>query len=371
MPGVTLNLSKRGVSVSAGPQGAKFTAGTSGMRATAGVPGTGLFYTKKIGGRGRGGGRRGAGGGGGGGRLTAAERREHAAAAEQAAALERLDLGFLERLRTPADERWFVDAAAAFVRGDREAAYQHAAKADRGADAAWLAGTLAMDRGDQAAAMRHFGEAWRRRATLGQLFERYGVGAVMDLAVTGDVRARVTADERGLLLVRAELAQAAGDEQAAVDLVRLLLERMPEDPVVRLSLAELLIGDRFDELVGDPDRPLPAEPRLSARRRAVLEEVVGLAAGIENETAVHTALLHFSAVALASLGLLDAARERLTLVLRRTAGRPEELLRDARLLRAVIHEADGRRAAARKDLERLYAEDPRFPTVARRLGLRG
>ena len=193
----------------------------------------------------------------------------------------------------------------------------------------------------------------------------------MDLAVTDDVRARVEADERGLLLVRAELAQVAGDEAAAAALVRKLLERMPEDPVVRLSLAELLVADRYEELVGDPDRVPSAEPRLSSRRRAACEEVVGLAAGVENETAVHTALLHFSAVALASLGLLDAARERLTLVLRRAADRPEDLLRDARLLRAVLHEATGRRAAARKDLERLYAEAPRWPTVARRLGLRG
>ena len=41
-PGLTLNLSKGGVSVSAGPRGAKFTVGTSGTRATVGLPGTGL-----------------------------------------------------------------------------------------------------------------------------------------------------------------------------------------------------------------------------------------------------------------------------------------------------------------------------------------
>jgi len=71
-PGVTLNLSKRGASISAGPQGAKLTAGTSGARATAGIPGSGLFYTKKLGGSRR----RGRGGGGG----RAAARRELAPA---------------------------------------------------------------------------------------------------------------------------------------------------------------------------------------------------------------------------------------------------------------------------------------------------
>jgi len=46
-PGVTLNISKRGISFSVGPRGAKVTAGTSGTRATVGLPGSGLFYTKK------------------------------------------------------------------------------------------------------------------------------------------------------------------------------------------------------------------------------------------------------------------------------------------------------------------------------------
>jgi hypothetical protein len=48
LPGVTLNLTKRGLSASFGPRGAKITVGTSGSRATVGLPGTGLFYTTKL-----------------------------------------------------------------------------------------------------------------------------------------------------------------------------------------------------------------------------------------------------------------------------------------------------------------------------------
>ena len=44
VPGLTLNLSKKGVSVSAGRKGTKFTFGRR-RRATFGIPGTGLFWT--------------------------------------------------------------------------------------------------------------------------------------------------------------------------------------------------------------------------------------------------------------------------------------------------------------------------------------
>lgn len=45
LPGVTLNLSKSGVSVSAGVRGAKVTVGKNGVRQTVGLPGTGLSHT--------------------------------------------------------------------------------------------------------------------------------------------------------------------------------------------------------------------------------------------------------------------------------------------------------------------------------------
>jgi hypothetical protein len=48
LPGVRVNLGKKGVSVSTGVKGANMTAGTSGVRLTAGLPGTGLSYTHKV-----------------------------------------------------------------------------------------------------------------------------------------------------------------------------------------------------------------------------------------------------------------------------------------------------------------------------------
>ncbi len=46
LPGVRLNLGKRGASVSVGARGALLTFGKRGTRATVGIPGTGLSYCR-------------------------------------------------------------------------------------------------------------------------------------------------------------------------------------------------------------------------------------------------------------------------------------------------------------------------------------
>lgn len=45
LPGITLNLSKRGISLSCGTRGANLTFGKSGVRKTVGLPGTGMNYS--------------------------------------------------------------------------------------------------------------------------------------------------------------------------------------------------------------------------------------------------------------------------------------------------------------------------------------
>ena len=46
LPGITLNLSKKGVSTSVGVKGARVTVGHGQTRITAGLPGTGLSHTQ-------------------------------------------------------------------------------------------------------------------------------------------------------------------------------------------------------------------------------------------------------------------------------------------------------------------------------------
>ena len=60
----------------------------------------------------------------------------------------------------------------------------------------------------------------------------------------------------------------------------------------------------------------------------------------------------------------------LTAALRRRKDRPEALMHALRYERADVYEALGQRSRARKDFERLYAEDAGYADVAARLGLR-
>lgn len=62
-PGLSVNLSKGGLSLSAGVRGARVTFGRRGVRRTVGIPGTGISYTETSGGSGAGSGGQRQGGG--------------------------------------------------------------------------------------------------------------------------------------------------------------------------------------------------------------------------------------------------------------------------------------------------------------------
>jgi predicted Zn-dependent protease len=59
----------------------------------------------------------------------------------------------------------------------------------------------------------------------------------------------------------------------------------------------------------------------------------------------------------------------LTLANRRRKDRPDELMRQIRYDRALLYEQVGRKADARREMERLYAEAPGFPDLRKRLRL--
>ena len=334
-PGVTLNLSKSGGSLSFGPRGAKFTIGPRGKRATVGIPGTGLFYTTTLP-SGRSGGRRSAS--------------YSAPAVPTVRPEDRLTLGFFKRLITPDDEEALVDGCRELVLGNEEKALKHLEKAVHLADGAYLAGFLALKQQRLEEAATYLVTAAEKHSRLGRYFSKYGISATMSLPITDEVSAHVGPDLRGVLLGLVEVYQRQERWEDAIACLERLQRLEPDDVVVKLSLAELLLDAR----PGDKN---------------VYRKVVRLAEGIENETPVHTSLLLYKARALRGLSLLDAARETLTGALRRRKGRSEELLRALRYERALVYEDLGQRRRARSELEKLYAEDPDYEDVAARLGL--
>jgi len=118
----------------------------------------------------------------------------------------------------------------------------------------------------------------------------------------------------------------------------------------RLSLAELLI-----------------EKEAQNGGQAVYRKVMQLAEGVENETAVHTALLLYKAQALRGLGFLDGALEVLSEAGKRKKDRSDELLKALRYERALVYEGLRQDRKARAEWEKLYAEDPDYEDVAAKL----
>jgi len=334
-PGMTVNLSKSGGSLSLGPRGAKITRGFRGDRATIGIPGTGLFYTSKLANE----------------ESARSERSSSSAAAiDESPTEERLTLGFFKRLVTPAEEEALVDGCRELFLGEEEKALAMLERAVHLADGLYIAGVVALNLGRLEEAARYLTGAAERHRELGRTLSRYGIEASMNLPITDEVVASLDPDLRGVLLALVEVHQRRKRWPDAIACLEKLQSLEPDDVVVKLSLAELLLEARPDD-------------------KESCERILLLAEGVENETPVHGALLLYKARALRALGLPEAAREALTKALRRKKDRPDELLQALRYDRALVYEELGRRKEARRDFERLYAEAPGYEDVAERLGL--
>lgn len=334
-PGVTLNLSKSGASVSVGPRGAKLTAGPSGARATGGIPGTGLFYTEKL------------------GTPERKKRRSHkgggARPREEPEVDGPLDPGFFERVFLDDEHEALIDGCREIIRGHTEEALDFLSRSDD-PDACFLEAALCIKTGEFERALVRLETAARSSASLGQSLARHDISVRVSLPITEEISARVQLDERGLLLTRVEALQLAGQTEAAVPLLEELLLLEPDDVVVKLSLAELLMEN---------------DSRSTESVRRVME----LTDGVENDSPICSGLMLYRARALNHLELHEAARTVCTAALRRKKDRELDLLNTIRYERALAYEGIGQARRCRSDLERIYATDADFMDVAERLGV--
>ena len=140
----------------------------------------------------------------------------------------------------------------------------------------------------------------------------------------------------GIYLVLAEICQRQNRVEDALACLRRLRESVPEDVVVMLSLAELL------------------------SESGQHEEVIELLAGLQNRDYLHAGCLLYLGKAFRAKGLYEAAATIFTQALRRKKERPAGLLQQIRYERGCTYLELGRKASARRDLERLYAENPNF-----------
>lgn len=341
-PGVRLNLSKGGVSVSAGPRGAQFTMGTSGTRATAGLPGTGLHYTvlnphRKIKG------------------LAAGATQTNSIPVTGTAQVRTPKMSWLQRLTLGGDSKQFINGWQAWGKGDITAALacfnDVSAVSNAGADAAWSAGILYTQREDYVRAIACLQRALKTPAALGKAFKEHGFTPKVQVPVTPEIVATMLPSAQSASLLLAEVQQSIDDHPAALATLNLVLPNQASaaiDPVMLAAFGELA---------------------LESQDANAIHRFNTLAAAIENDSAIHTVVMYYRAQGLVNQNLHSAALALLTPALRRTKDRSTGLLLNIRFLRAEVYGALGRKALARKDLERIYAEDPSFEGIRQALGM--
>jgi tetratricopeptide (TPR) repeat protein len=163
------------------------------------------------------------------------------------------------------------------------------------------------------------------------------------VGITPRVLANVEFGSVGATLLLAEIYQTMGRFDEAIGVIQQLYELNPTDPVLTLSLCDLLYE------AGDFDGVLEA------------------AKGVTPTDDVSISIVTLKAKALASQGMSAAALEAVNACLKRTSRIDAELLMEIRYDRATLYETMGKNSLARRDWERLYARDPKYRDVAQRL----
>jgi tetratricopeptide (TPR) repeat protein len=176
------------------------------------------------------------------------------------------------------------------------------------------------------------------------LMGKYGVAGDMLIGVTPLVNARVPMSNLATALMLAEVYQNTDQSQKAIDLLESLGSQAPDEPVFALSLADLY--DQSDQW----------------------DDVLRVTEGVNsNEDDVTLNILVLRAFALNELGLTEAALV-LTKEALRTKKRSPDLLHLARYVRGRSYESAGKAGMARKEYERIFAENSKFMDVSERLG---
>ena len=373
-PGVRVNLSLGGPSLRFGPGGIGVTAGKRGVRASAGIPGTGLYVTEKIGPQ-------------GGSRRKPARKRDQQAPGKPEASI---TLGFFEHIRAKPVKLALVDGLKALVSGEESRALEHFRNATTYADGAFLAGFLALKSGHPSEAQDHLIKVVPLSDDLGKQVSRFGITAQVPFPVTSEITALIGMDITGWMLLSIEAYQANQRPADGACCAARIHAHFPDNPVVLLSLVELLFqlasqGDaeclkaagvarEFSTYIRktreDERRAISQlEKTLGEGSDATLKRIVDLTQEVENESHVHGGVLLYRARAFRRLGLPVLARQTMTNTLRRRKGRPEELLLALRYERALAYADYGQRARSKSDMSIIYSVDPTYEDVADRLGL--
>jgi tetratricopeptide (TPR) repeat protein len=314
-PGVRLNLGKTGLGVSFGVRGARRSFHTSGRQtASVGIPGSGLGYVQTSSGGGR----------------------SSAPPAELAA-----KPGWF----APKHEKEFYKALQAYVQGQTEEArslFRSASQKDTGGRVLaddLLAGMLSLSAEKPDEAIPHLEQVVSSEVELpDELMRKYGFGGGIKLKVSERAMVEVEWGSLAAALALVECYQEQGRIEEAIGVLQQLADT-DENPAILLSLCDLYA------------------------QTGAWDEIVDVAAGTSNDDDVTLEIRLLQARALREQGLDEAALDAYKDALRSKKRNPE-LLKEARYERGALLLGRGKKAQAMKDLQAVYAQDPRYRDVA-------
>ena len=311
-PGVRLSVSKSGVGASVGGRGGRYSAHSSGRRTVSAGGGVvpGVSYQKSV--------------GGGGSRSSGAS--------PQAAPPSQRKPG----LFAPKGEKQLYKAIKAQdVQWIKQVGVEHA---DFRLPSYSLAG-LMMLTSEPEEAERLLGEAFGTgKDPAEDKFVATYLFTYLELSLAQGVTAELPVNRDAVGLALAELKQDHGDLDGAIDVV----EQLEPTTYSAVSLAELYAHtSRWDD-------------------------VIALTEGLKNEDDASAILLVFRGQAFREQGFHDAAHESLKEALR-ARSRPAPIRHLALAERAKNYLAQGKKGMARKDLERILAEDSGYEGVREQL----
>ncbi len=320
-PGVRMTVTPRGVSASAGVKGARVTRGADGrVTRTLSAPGTGLSHTKTL----RSATGRGAApsqGHGQGGASPSQAPTRTAPSATPGLMAPKWEKALHKALVSKPDPQALTAVGEAHVE-----ARLHAATYGAFMDA--------LPRSDYERARQLLAWAFHHNfdPATDPFCTKYVPTATVTIGVAEGVEVQVPLDREAIGLALAELHQEAGDLNAAVAVV----ETLDPSTIAAVSLAELYAEqERWSDLVELTD-------------------------GLSNDDEPSTYLLTQRGQALRQLRQPGAGREALKEALR-VRSRPSQLRHAAFVERAYCYLDEGKAGMARKDLEKVYAENSRYP----------
>lgn len=320
-PGLRLNFSKGSIGVSAGVRGARVSVNTKGqVYSSVGIPGTGIYNVERT-------------------NLRAGSQRAKRVQ-PQSHSFSSTPLIATPGLFASGDER----AIAKALRTAKSSAFAELSQSRP--NIAHIASAfelmyLATEKPDDIDALYTLSEvAWRNHEKLAQekIFLKYAPTLVTSIQVTRGVSQEIRFGIDALGMLRIEILQLKGKYQEALDVAH----SITPNQISALSVCECeVLLKKWDEVI------------------ATTED-------IENEDEATAMLLIYRGIAFREKGLYEAAIESFKSA-RSSKKRHEDVLNKALFERALTYKAQGKKAAARKDLEKIFATDSDFPGVAEEL----